>query len=1636
MAPTRFERCPVYKILFLAFFLAAYLFIAAHAKASAVTRTWDGGGIDNNWNTAQNWSGDTMPTASDDAVFDTTSTKNATINSAPSVNSITIASGYTGIITQAAGVGVTVGTGGFSKAGGTFTGNNASITISGSFSNTSGTFTSTSGTLTIGGSFANNGTFTHNNGTAAFNSTTSGNTLSGTMTGTSSFNKVTFNGVGGSWTITDSIRISAANSTDALVIGNGTVTLGNGNGDSMEIDGKTLIANSAGQTATLQTALLPNGQSIIIDVNANTSTPSCPNCIISVGSTSGAGQGNLLLNKNTIVRLNARNTATASDAGIEVESTGYFRAQGSKDFTGNITTATETTITDTGKTFTSAEVGKSIKITSGLAKGRSYTITAVPTSTSLTIGDTSSADAVAATISQDGSFKKICSDSASLIATSSEGTGRYIRDKTGSTKLYKLITSTNNDASCSNNDSFTIMAEPDTFDIAANDTFEITDGIKAADSYEILDFVHITAESGTACTSATNESGEGYIYAKAGSETIMQYASVCNMGRSAQLGIVFHTINHANANEGATVDDSQFLKNYIGVNYANSTNNSFTSNYISYGLTGLTFNGSTGNTITDNFLENATNTSFSFGTSTNNTISGNTASFNDREGIYLFQSHKNTINNNTVYRTGLTIRLRQSRANAVNQNTVFNSDNGLYFNDSADGNSVTANKLYGNVYQGIFFYGCHNNYISGNQLNDNKADGIFLSYDSYSVIRDNSIYRNKGNGITLVSAPKAVTSGNSVYGNVGYGLQTDSQQAYVINDQFGQPEANALGDFNLKYSKSSVNMMNVSYTNPPTVPNGDEGLFVYPGKSASNIVGVAYDNWYNGILGLFYADGTYSVSSQNLNIDQGIIEQEAIYNYTLPAGKSPSMIVGITQESWWSGILTVFFNDGTYAATASGWNGSGDVTFTAASTYTVAAGKSYAMVIGLQQDIWNYGYLTAFYNDGTFSSASNDSWDGTNSVALPNLHTYSLPGGKSPSSVAGITSDWWFAGKLAVWFNDGTYADSSASGGFNSTTNIAVDSVYGGSKASAYFVSKKDNGIIGKTRVWGNYTIPSDITESPADESNAKYNFADVSWTANVTPHGYYGTGTEDSDLNYDISAADLSGGPYYYTLLCKTAGNGTTAVFDVYRNGSDIGDATAGTLFTDMTNGVNLKFKIDGGGSANYALYDIYSFAAYNGSGDTSTPKKLELAQNGDTFTIPGGKTLQAVGTSGVKSTITAANGVTYALDISGTLYGRDDDITVSGDLTLKSGGTLDATMVSMGRNFSNSGTFVHNSGIVQFVSTNESIVTGTTNFYRLSSSTAGKKLTFKAGQTFTFDGDFNLQGASGNPIILGSDTPGSAWTGSFHGTDNKLRYTTFKESGCSVGSANVYYNETNTNSGNNGYCFVALNDPNPTPEPTTVPTLTPTPTPSPKSSVGYTASVTTTPQPTATPEPTVSETPEPSLTVTPTPLPTASPTDAKETDVKKDNEGNSYREMKETQTNFGKSIKSLFSIFSTPKTKQYTSTEGSTLVLTDEAGNPAKSATVELTSIKRKFMTNADGVVVFKDVPDGTYPAQITIGSKVYSKTVTLKDKNTVDMQLGQKVSVIKLIVLAGIATFAFIVVKRSRKSKKAYSSGPSLT
>jgi hypothetical protein len=106
--------------------------LVAAPKAQAATRTWDGGGADNNWSTAANWSSDTLPVAGDTVTFNGTSTKPAIINVPVTVAILQVNAGYTGLITQGAGNALTLTTS-YAQSSGTFTAGASTITVAAGF---------------------------------------------------------------------------------------------------------------------------------------------------------------------------------------------------------------------------------------------------------------------------------------------------------------------------------------------------------------------------------------------------------------------------------------------------------------------------------------------------------------------------------------------------------------------------------------------------------------------------------------------------------------------------------------------------------------------------------------------------------------------------------------------------------------------------------------------------------------------------------------------------------------------------------------------------------------------------------------------------------------------------------------------------------------------------------------------------------------------------------------------------------------------------------------------------------------------------------------------------------------------------------------------------------------------------------------------------------------------------------------------------------------------------------------------------------------------------------------------------------------------------------------------------------------
>ena len=150
-------------------------------SGGATRRIWGGGSnfTGNSYSTATNWTGDTVPTSSEVAVFCGIETTDCHIDANTSVAGLEIGSGYSGTVIQDSTRTLTIGSTGYTQTSGTFSGGDAAMSTS-TFSLSGGTFTSTSGTLSVSSTFTvTGGTFAHNEGTVTFGGLTADITTGG-----------------------------------------------------------------------------------------------------------------------------------------------------------------------------------------------------------------------------------------------------------------------------------------------------------------------------------------------------------------------------------------------------------------------------------------------------------------------------------------------------------------------------------------------------------------------------------------------------------------------------------------------------------------------------------------------------------------------------------------------------------------------------------------------------------------------------------------------------------------------------------------------------------------------------------------------------------------------------------------------------------------------------------------------------------------------------------------------------------------------------------------------------------------------------------------------------------------------------------------------------------------------------------------------------------------------------------------------------------------------------------------------------------------------------------------------------------------------------------------------------------------
>jgi len=634
--------------------------------------------------------------------------------------------------------------------------------------------------VTIGGSYSNSGTFMARTATTTFDSDDSGETLSGTMTGTSSFWSVIFDDTSGSdaaWTITDAMRVAATSSVSpyGLMINDGTVTLGDSDGDDLEILGGLLVALNTGNIGTFQTKQdLAQGDEIVIDVDSNSSPLGF--AWAQIGAESGAAStGTIDIGKNVRVRLNPSATA---DTPLYNYARGYLEVQGTQDVTGtddgvdaSPVNARETKICD--NTFTGDHTGKHVRIsgTSSLAFGKIYTISATTDSDSecadagddsITFNDTATpaGTAVATTTSNtdlvDGS-SRVCSTS-TLISSNDDEIGRYVRDLTGTAGHYRIVDSINDDPSCTDTeDGLYIISSPDArSNLAANDNFKISDGLKTGDSYEILDYAIVQAESNT-CAASNSDTGNGYIFAGivSGSEypeTFIRYSDICDLGESAAANVGIYL----SSNGSMSIEKSRIHDGYYGMSLDSNNRNNDNDE------------GSAGSGIRNNAIYNSVSEAIRMTGGDNNVFYGN--------DIY----GAGDVNWSIIFRSG-------AQGHVFSNNIVHDNASFIHAQTSTNNNNLFVN----NTFFGTAGQSAFNFWVAGQGQNtfiNNTIFGLDWGFgwnDSDSVIQiGNDAFANNQNALSLSGTSTSLLAINERYGLTGKNTQGDIDFNATANNGF------------------------------------------------------------------------------------------------------------------------------------------------------------------------------------------------------------------------------------------------------------------------------------------------------------------------------------------------------------------------------------------------------------------------------------------------------------------------------------------------------------------------------------------------------------------------------------------------------------------------------------------------------------------------------------------------------------------------------------------------------------------------------------------------------------------------------------------------------------------------------------
>ncbi|KKQ83931.1 MAG: Hemagluttinin repeat-containing protein, partial [Candidatus Woesebacteria bacterium GW2011_GWB1_38_8] len=394
-----------------------------------------------------------------------------------------------------------------------------------------------------------------------------------------------------------------------------------------------------------------------------------------------------------------------------------------------------------------------------------------------------------------------------------------------------------------------------------------------------------------------------------------------------------------------------------------------------------------------------------------------------------------------------------------------------------------------------------------------------------------------------------------------------------------------------------------------------------------------------------------------------------------------------------------------------------------------------------------------FDNDGTFSASGSQT---TTFTATASGHTIDPNG----SSFRNVT----FAGGVSgVWsFTTTTTIDLDLTmtlGTLNSSNGTAPITVNGGDATGA--------GIISLTN--SNFTLNA----TGSFGSTVVWTFSNLTFGA-ATPGTTSGTGTGSITVNSVLTISSSH--------VLNASAAGVAKIWNLTATGTPF--VNSGTFTAVLS-----TFDYEGAGSTTITAATYNNLRSQPTSG---SPTHYLGSAAGQTFAI--------------NSDLTIGDG-TNAVTLDANT--RDPILDIASDFVLSSNGTFLASnsgVFTIAEDFTDNGTFTHNSGNVTFDGSATSTFSGSgtpvTTFSSFTSATDNKVLEFATGTTWQINATFTIDGSSGNEIKIQSNSSGTQWFINHQGTEN-ITYASVLDGGCASTSTNITV-QSSINRGNNDFCWL----------------------------------------------------------------------------------------------------------------------------------------------------------------------------------------------------------------------------------------